>query len=908
MDARPDTISQLFLVGEYGRILDATRNLKPHGRAEPERTALIAHATFEAGDLARARAWALACVESNHGAARARGQLVTALCLRAAGDVTQATHFHQSALRSAEAADDDELEAWTAIHLLRHLFVSGRNLAAAMVPTTRTKASKAGSTHATAYLHATVAVGEGQAGRPEEARRHLQIAARLIDANPHPWLHCSILSTRSAIELAARDLVEAARCLQQLRTIAREHGLEADYARANVNFGNLAFLTGQYDAAEAALMEAIQSPLTSRIAKLTAAETLAEVRLAQGRLTESETILRDIEQTSNETSLTNAFGVRWAKLTYAQLLLKRGEARAAVEQLTQLESSLREFGDRMLMAATKTTAAHALVMCGDSAGAARKLTASLTLDPTALPQVQGQFYIAAASAVSPSNRELAAILRSRARRLSASQGATVREGEPSEEADTNSVDEVPESIRRDRSRDAVIVESIASLLTLGTNPRLLAQELQHTIRRLDCSPEVSLSSAPDYTSVASDGMELLLPQKGAPALRLACAPPESPEKALTLGSVIRVGQLAIELDRLREAESQRAALWPDASAEASAGAIFESDAMRDVLTVARRIADTSVPVLLTGETGTGKEVLARLIHAYSGRAKAVFAPFNCTSLSREMIESQLFGHRKGAFTGATDHSQGVVRAANRGTLLLDEIGDMHIDVQPKLLRFLESGEIHPLGEAKPSQVDVRIIAATNADLKVLVANGKFREDLYYRLSIVPLHLPPLRERRGEIPSLATHYLTKHGREFGKGELRLSEDAIEYLLLFRWPGNIRQLANEMRRIAALAEVDAVVMPEHLSAEIFGFSAARKMEIARHEPHENEVIVRLDQPLVAAVEHIERAMIANALSRANGGVERAATMLGLSRKGLYLKRQKYQIDTDADALEFAADGAE
>jgi DNA-binding NtrC family response regulator len=192
-----------------------------------------------------------------------------------------------------------------------------------------------------------------------------------------------------------------------------------------------------------------------------------------------------------------------------------------------------------------------------------------------------------------------------------------------------------------------------------------------------------------------------------------------------------------------------------------------------------------------------------------------------------------------------------------------------------------------------------VIAATNSDLKLLVANGKFREDLYYRLGIVPLHLPPLRERRGEIPSLANHYLHKHGREFGKGDLRLSEDALEYLLLFRWPGNVRQLANEMRRVAALAEVGAVVMPEHLSADLTGFSVSRRTESPRREQRLDEVVVRLDQPLAAAVEHIERAMIGDALKRANGAVETAARMLGLSRKGLYLKRQKYRIEPGAEA---------
>jgi transcriptional regulator with GAF, ATPase, and Fis domain len=195
-------------------------------------------------------------------------------------------------------------------------------------------------------------------------------------------------------------------------------------------------------------------------------------------------------------------------------------------------------------------------------------------------------------------------------------------------------------------------------------------------------------------------------------------------------------------------------------------------------------------VLITGETGTGKEVLARTIHACSARAQSIFLPFNCTSTPKDMLDSQLFGHRRGAFTGAVDNFQGVVRAAAGGTLFLDEIGDTSLEVQPKLLRFLESNEIHPVGEAQPSKVDVRLIVATNADLGALVSQGRFREDLFYRLSIVPLHLPPLRERRVEIPTLANHYLQKFAQEYSKGDLRLAEETLEYLVLYRWPGNVR----------------------------------------------------------------------------------------------------------------------
>jgi DNA-binding NtrC family response regulator len=308
----------------------------------------------------------------------------------------------------------------------------------------------------------------------------------------------------------------------------------------------------------------------------------------------------------------------------------------------------------------------------------------------------------------------------------------------------------------------------------------------------------------------------------------------------------------------------------------------------------RQIAalDETPPVLITGETGTGKEVLARTIHAYSARAQSIFLPFNCTSTPKDMLDSQLFGHRRGAFTGAVDNFQGVIRAAAGGTLFLDEIGDTGLDVQPKLLRFLESNEIHPIGEAHPTRVDVRLIVATNADLGSLVSQGRFREDLFYRLSIVPLHLPPLRERRVEIPALANHYLQKYAQESAKGDLRLAEETLEYLVLYRWPGNVRQLANEMRRLAALAESGAVMMPEHLSPEIA--ASRRTIPASERVLEPTELVVRLDQPMAAALRHVEQTMMHYALKKCGGRIEETAAMLGLSRKGLYLKRQRFGID--------------
>jgi DNA-binding NtrC family response regulator len=373
--------------------------------------------------------------------------------------------------------------------------------------------------------------------------------------------------------------------------------------------------------------------------------------------------------------------------------------------------------------------------------------------------------------------------------------------------------------------------------------------------------------------------------------------PRDPLNAVLLNDLLYIGRAAAELESKRESERSRAALWPADPVELEEGALFIAEEMQALLTTARRIAATNVPVLITGETGTGKEILARTIHAYSSRAKAAFLPFNCSSTPRDMLDSQLFGHRRGAFTGALESAPGIVRAAAEGTLFLDEIGDMPLEVQPKLLRFLEAGEVHPIGEPKPIRVDVRVIAATNAPLDRLVSQGRFREDLFYRLNIVPLHLPPLRGRRVEIPALATHYLTRYAREFGKGDLRLAEETMEYLLLYRWPGNVRQLANEMRRMAALAETGAVLMPEHLAPEIA--ASRRTIPPSERMLDPNEVVVRLDQPMAAGLEHLERAMLQYALRKCEGRIEETAAMLGLSRKGLYLKRQRLGIEPPAPA---------
>jgi DNA-binding NtrC family response regulator len=226
-------------------------------------------------------------------------------------------------------------------------------------------------------------------------------------------------------------------------------------------------------------------------------------------------------------------------------------------------------------------------------------------------------------------------------------------------------------------------------------------------------------------------------------------------------------------------------------------------------------------------------------------------------------------------------------------VFLDEIGDLPPDIQPKLLRFLETAEVHPLGEPEPVKVEVRVIAATNADLDAHVAQGRFRTDLYYRLNVVPLTVPPLRDRREEVPALANLYLRRYADEFDRGVLTFAPETLEMLVTYKWPGNVRQLANEIRRVAALARSDAAITPAMLSRDIVKTTAASlpSRPVAAAEPA--KLPISLDQALGEAVASLEAAMIRRALAKAGGHVDDAAAMLGLSRKGLFLKRRRLGI---------------
>lgn len=322
------------------------------------------------------------------------------------------------------------------------------------------------------------------------------------------------------------------------------------------------------------------------------------------------------------------------------------------------------------------------------------------------------------------------------------------------------------------------------------------------------------------------------------------------------------------------------------------GFVCASSAMSRVVDQIQRLQGNDLTVLITGESGTGKELVARAIHVGSPRSTAVFLPYNCTTTTRELADSQLFGHRRGAFTGAVSDQPGLVRTAAGGTLFLDEVGDLPLDVQPKLLRFLEHGEIMPIGEPRPQRVDVRVIAATNADLEQRVAEGKFREDLYYRLSVIRIHVPPLRQRREEIPHLSTYFLREAAERLGKPDVQLSSQALDLFAQYWWPGNVRQLRNEVQRAVAMAPPGGVIGPEHLSADLTEQQTTTQASAA------TKVTLRGGQTLASVVDEIERDLIRDTLSRHRGNISESARALGLTRRGLYLKLRRLGLEGPAD----------
>ncbi len=352
------------------------------------------------------------------------------------------------------------------------------------------------------------------------------------------------------------------------------------------------------------------------------------------------------------------------------------------------------------------------------------------------------------------------------------------------------------------------------------------------------------------------------------------------EVVVPVGTSLRLGSTLVELLPAEEF------LEVPPSTASSFGALFgESMAMRRVYAVLERASQSEVPILLLGESGTGKELAARAVHEHSPRKDGPFVVFDCGAATESLVESELFGHKKGAFTGAHADHAGAFARAHGGTLFLDEIGDLPLSIQPKLLRLLERGEVTPVGGKKTERFDVRFVAATHRDLFAEVDQGTFRGDLYYRLSVVEVHMPPLRRRRDDIPALVERFVLANGRTAAQGT---NGPALDRLVAYPWPGNVRELKNVVARACALAG------PVASFAELpFSLRPAKQ--------EEEQGLGRLDIPYhdakAALLERFEREYVTGLVKRAGGNLSEAARVAGIERKYLYKLLEKHGLRASA-----------
>ena len=323
--------------------------------------------------------------------------------------------------------------------------------------------------------------------------------------------------------------------------------------------------------------------------------------------------------------------------------------------------------------------------------------------------------------------------------------------------------------------------------------------------------------------------------------------------------------------------------------------IGRSPALLHSLDTASRAAQTDATILILGETGVGKELIAKAIHFNSARRSKPFITINCGAVPKDLLESELFGHVKGSFTGAIAHKRGKIDLASGGTVLLDEIGDVPLELQVKLLRLIQEREIEIIGEIEPLKVDVRIIAATHQNLQAMMREGTFREDLYFRLNVIPIEIPPLRYRTEDIPELVEHFFAASKKRHGQPDIKLSEDVMPYLMSYSWPGNIRELENIIERSVAL-ESSNIVLPDSLTLSSFKQTQVR--------PKTDTVSLTLPQEgvdLDNVLGHLEQDLLQQALDRTRGAKQKAAELLGISFRSFRYRLAKYGLAGEDDASE-------
>ncbi|WP_421617032.1 sigma-54-dependent transcriptional regulator [Brevibacillus sp. TJ4] len=362
------------------------------------------------------------------------------------------------------------------------------------------------------------------------------------------------------------------------------------------------------------------------------------------------------------------------------------------------------------------------------------------------------------------------------------------------------------------------------------------------------------------------------------------------QKPFDLIQVKQVVAKALQHAQSEQGEQEGATPKAADTAEEGSGLVGLSPAMQEVYKLVGKVSMSKATVLIQGESGTGKELIAKAIHANSPRAQKPLVAVNCGAIPENLLESELFGYERGAFTGAVGRKQGMFELADGGTLFLDEVGELSLALQVKLLRVLQERTLVRLGGVEAIPVDVRLIAATNRDLRERIRQGLFREDLYYRLHVVPIQMPPLRERKEDIPLLINHFLAKYGRETGKEGLYLSRAAHDMLMAYDWPGNVRQLEHAIERAVIMTNI-AAIQPEHIQLP----GHASPAEGSSRQSQHGHAISYEGRTMRDILQEVEREVIARALKNERGNKLQTAKKLGISRRALLYKIQLYGLDS-------------
>ncbi|MCE2515303.1 MAG: sigma-54-dependent Fis family transcriptional regulator [Acidobacteria bacterium] len=868
---------------------------------------------------------------------RARCHAVLGVVAAEHGEPARSLNRFRRAVEAAQAADDPELAGRIRLDIAGELMdVVGVTVTARLIDECARSATIAAHPHLHLRFHLACASIDTRQGRLELARSHLRVAEELLATGENLWLAGLLALARADACALGADHAAAARHCRAARAHATRSGHLAARVGAMVRLARAKLAVGSVRDSEILCDETLAlSGGTTRI-RVALLDTLARIGLHRARPDVCRQRLEELDDVvRGQASFPPSSEVLSSFLTRARLALAGSAWHEALAICENGIAKADECGDlprglslRCLKADAcrrldrLDMAARALAEAREKAdGAPLPLLAELQRAHASLleaaapgrrtrPAVESSLRVLSVTGAADARRDgLLGYLQT-----TSGIGPGLRSRLTAKPWDLSPIIRGTLPGRTSRPipgrRAATIPDllDLAPLAHLVSQPALLAQEVFVLLRRSGCARALAIvftrdghsfelrahegwSATAAVAAARRPGRVTISCGRGAEGeLRVIVAPPDDVRALAGLHALRSHIDRLVALETFRHAEPRRPAPWPPELPVPGEAGVFASPAMRRLVETARKVAASTLPILLVGESGTGKEVLARLIHRHSERSRREFVPYNCTGAPRDMIDSQLFGHCRGSFTGAYENVPGLVRTADGGTLLLDEVSELDLQTQPKLLRLLENNEVQPVGAARPVTVDVRVIAATNSDPAELVQHGRFRKDLFFRLNAVRLAVPPLRERRDDIPPLVHYFLRRHGAEHGRPHLKLADRTLKCFLRYEWPGNVRQLSNEIRRAAALADDRTTISPEHLSAEVHGLAA----EPAAADPAALQVTLNPDQTLAAATARVERTLIRRALEATGGRVDDAAQRLGLSRKGFFLKRRRLGID--------------